>query len=401
LLAFAVRVALIFVLGSPRLAEGSEVINVAVSLAKTGHFSDAYGPGTGPTAHVAPVYPFLLSLIYRVLGTGLAGEIGKEVFSSALAALSCSLLPALALAFGWDFRVGLWAGIWAALFPINFYPETKGTFESAFTGVSLVLICLYAAEVWRYGKLSPWFAITGGALAGIAVLASPSVAPVIALLLVMGAWTFRQRMRAFPLYAALLMGVAALVLIPWMLRNELVLGSPIFVRSNLGLELMLSNNDLASPDYQTNFVHGLFGRYHPFANFDAQAEEIRLGEAGFQRERMEQAKSWIVSHPARFAQLTLERVGLFWFPPMARISQTIWMGLQALLGIAGFILLWLKTKNIARWIIAAVWLGYPFVYYFVQTYTRYRYPVEWTFVLLGSYAVWTFSVGRSSDGLAV
>src|SRR5688500_1058460 len=36
---------------------GSEVELAAASLAHGRGLSDAYGPGTGPTAHVSPVYP--------------------------------------------------------------------------------------------------------------------------------------------------------------------------------------------------------------------------------------------------------------------------------------------------------------------------------------------------------
>ena len=52
-LALRSRISLIFLLGSYKHAAGSEVINIAISLAKTGDFADAYGPGSGPTAHAS------------------------------------------------------------------------------------------------------------------------------------------------------------------------------------------------------------------------------------------------------------------------------------------------------------------------------------------------------------
>jgi hypothetical protein len=387
LVALTVRICLIFVVGSYRQNEVTEVNNIARSLAISGGFADAYGPGSGPTAHAAPVYPFLLSSVFRVLGTGRAGEIGQEIFSSAIASITCALLPALAVAFGFPARVGWCAGFWAALFPINFYPETKGAFEGALVALSLVLICLYFACVWTRGRLSALEAVVGGMLAGIGTLVSPTVGAVAFLMLVIGGWVLRDKLRAYTRYAAAFAAVAIVSLIPWTLRNERALGSPIVARSNLGLELMLSNNDRAEADYFKNFANGVISQYHPFLNPVVRAAEIREGEVAFQRARMKEAEAWIATHPRRFAELTAARIAWFWFPSMARSVQTVYLRLEVLLGFTGYVLL-LLSRNRCLWLIAALWLGYPLIYYFVQSYSRYRYPVEWSFLFLGSYAIW-------------
>src|SRR5271166_4039693 len=81
-IAFCVRLAIIFGTKSYLQVEHTEIVRVATSLAEHGTLADAFGRQTGPTAHVAPMYPILLSLIFRVFGTGLAGEIAQEAFSS-------------------------------------------------------------------------------------------------------------------------------------------------------------------------------------------------------------------------------------------------------------------------------------------------------------------------------
>src|SRR5258708_4921704 len=53
--------------------EGTEIVNVAHHLAERGTFDDPYKSPTGPTAHVAPGYPFFLSAVYRLFGTSQAG----------------------------------------------------------------------------------------------------------------------------------------------------------------------------------------------------------------------------------------------------------------------------------------------------------------------------------------
>ena len=55
--------------------------SVAASLAAGHGFSSPYWIPTGPTALVPPVYPFLLTLVFRVFGNHelLAGRRGKRV----------------------------------------------------------------------------------------------------------------------------------------------------------------------------------------------------------------------------------------------------------------------------------------------------------------------------------
>jgi hypothetical protein len=61
-----------FVFGPPPLEShlGGETIAVAENLASEGAFANPYFTmaRTGPTAHLAPLYPSLLGLLYRIFG---------------------------------------------------------------------------------------------------------------------------------------------------------------------------------------------------------------------------------------------------------------------------------------------------------------------------------------------
>jgi 4-amino-4-deoxy-L-arabinose transferase-like glycosyltransferase len=167
LLALTVRVALIFAIGSYQRPERTEVVKIAIKLAENGEFADAYGPGTGPTAHTSPLYPLLLSCVFRLFGTGQAGELGQEILSSLIGSLACALLPYLALAFHLGRTTGVWAGLCAALLPVNFWAETKGSFESALSELALVVICLYFALAWERERFSLREACAGGVMRGL------------------------------------------------------------------------------------------------------------------------------------------------------------------------------------------------------------------------------------------
>src|SRR5450631_3420139 len=51
---------------------GGEAENIARTLAESGRFADPYSVPSGFTAHCSPFYPALLSLVYKLIGTGIA-----------------------------------------------------------------------------------------------------------------------------------------------------------------------------------------------------------------------------------------------------------------------------------------------------------------------------------------
>jgi hypothetical protein len=53
-----------------------------------------------------------------------------------------------------------------------------------------------------------------------------------------------------------------------------------------------------------------------------------------------------------------------------------------------------KELDFTRWTFAAILVSYPLVYYFVQSATRYRFPIVWITCLLAAYAVLKFVAGR-------
>src|SRR5277367_3880245 len=79
-LSWTVRIAIVLVTGAHRQAVNPvETVLVAESLAAGEGFSNPYGCRTGPTAHLAPVYPFVLSLIDRAFPPGSSRELATFI----------------------------------------------------------------------------------------------------------------------------------------------------------------------------------------------------------------------------------------------------------------------------------------------------------------------------------
>jgi hypothetical protein len=326
-----------------------ETVRVALSLAHHGTFADPFLLPTGPTAHIAPGFPAVLSAIYTIFGDGMAGETAKRIIGCAVSALSYAFLPAVGRACGFRPGAGIGAGLFGAVFPLNRYEEVSGNFESPWAALFLMLL-VYAAAANKQPIL-----------AGAGLLFAPVLAPVFVAFALVRRWWL-------PLALAVVMAA------PWAWRNHQELGAWIWSRDNLGLELGLSNRDQAAPALRDNVRLGLHRASHP-SHSPIEADKVcYYGEAGYNRLRMRTAVAWIESHPARFAILTLARMRWFWFP-------SIYFSVLVLLAAYGI------RRAPSAWIFAAVWLLFPLVYYAIQYDPRYRHPMEWSILLAAAKGV--------------
>ncbi|MGO9085988.1 MAG: hypothetical protein ACLQBK_12235 [Candidatus Sulfotelmatobacter sp.] len=382
-LALSVRLVIIFTTKTYLYIEHTEAVRIATSLATRGTFADAYGH-TGPTAHAAPLYPLILSVVFRIFGTGLAGELAQEVLSSTIASLIYASLPTLSMACGLGSETGILAGVLGAALPVNFWSETKGSFEAPLVGLFLVMFCIAMGRDWRsQGDFSTRSACKVGMLSGIGLLASPTLAPVILASLFLGYILFRKtKAKEYIRFTAIVVGIAVLCLTPWTVRNYLVLGSPVWARSNLGLELYIANNDLSEPNLKDNYRW--FDQLHPFASPAENAKLRVMGEIPYEREKLANAERWIAIHPKRFTWLTVRRIYYFWFPTMTRRAQTILMALFTVGAAAGLIQL-LRSRNVTASLFLGIVTFYPLIYYFVSSFPRYRSPIDWVLIFLCSF----------------
>jgi hypothetical protein len=109
--AFAFRAIIILHRGNYQTLSSTENVRVAVALLRKRQLADVFGPGTGPSAHVSPVYPMLLSLVFRVAGTGAAGELAKRLFAAFLASVTYALFPFVGIEVGIQLEAAVCAGL--------------------------------------------------------------------------------------------------------------------------------------------------------------------------------------------------------------------------------------------------------------------------------------------------
>jgi hypothetical protein len=404
LLGVASRIAVVKVLQIPPVLDFAESELIAKSLATHNLFGDPYKVPTGATAHHAPIYPFLLSGIFRAFGYGSAAAMAMIVMNVCFTSLQYALLPVLGIMAGAR-RSALGAAFVGALLPWRIMKDIR--WETSLNGLALLLAVLFTLWAWaqpgqsgtsagsfdesaenhRGPQWNPLASLsrTGlfGFFWGALCLTCPSALPAFLLLLVL--FTIKRGWKP-ALWAAAICGLTVL---PWCVRNYLQLGGFAFVRDNLPIELHVSNNDFASPLSQDNIreVPGnFFHNVHPYSSTTEALLVAEKGELAYNHEKLKETLAWIETHPRKFVVLTGTRIVDYWIlPSTVPIKGLAWLPVE-LLAIWGLVILFKEDAPVG-WVLLAIWTGFPLVYYLVQVDSRYHYPLDWSTFFLAAVAV--------------
>lgn len=360
---------------------GYESLELGCSLAKTGTFADPFRVPSGPSAHLAPLFPWLVSGLIRWLGDGPAAMNALQWLGTVVVAFQLSLWPWVTERLGMGFAAGVigaagWLVAGFVLLPF---------WEAAYIA-PLILILVVCMHRILSEKVSTAFVLLTGVLWGVVFLFSP-VPLVVFLALCLWIVCFKRMPRVQKLALVL---IPFLVISPWLARNYQVFHHFILIRDNLGMELSNSNRSCATFSFRNNAVAKC--NVHPMELVSEDLKIRKVGEYEYNQGRMREALGWIKSNPRRFAELTKQRFLAFWLHgpgneffgswQMAVSSVIIWAAVP--LSVGGLWLLWKSDRNTAGLCLAWLLL-FPPVYYIVAFVPRYRYPILWASLMPASY----------------
>lgn len=368
------------------LGHGFEMAAIAKNLAETGTYGNPFEPAvTGPTALAPPLYPLFLAALIKILRVHSVIVFTVMLANILVNALIAALMPRLSRVFYGDLVPGaLGAVLWilaARLMP---------PWDASYTIAGLMLFCLATAK-WNDERKTVAAASTlTGFWAGVLSLLNPVTILVVLPWVAMRLWLRRLSLRDAAKYIAVTLLMIALCNVPWLARNYAIWHAPV-LRSNFGLTLYSSNNSCAESSLYKNMKSGCYQKTNPV---DSE-EEIRLlqavGELRYDHQRTADALRWIRENPSRFRQLTLSRIGEFWFPDPDLYA--IWA--ITLLSIPGIILMAIRRQPLTLFVLT-IWVLYPIMYYVVISCDRYRYPILWTSMLpAGYFLAWLLTGPRS------
>jgi len=362
---------------------GWETGRIAYSLAHGMGFSSPFGGNTGPSAWTAPIYPWIVSIAFRLFGSySRAAAFSLLTFNSVFAALTSWTIYRTARRV-FNSNVAIWAGwIWA-LYPDTIFWSVKWIWETSLSTFLLSLLFMLTIEMAGDERVASWLGY--GLLWGLEALTNPSA---LSFLPFAGGWlAYQLQRRGKPFLAPAALGAVVfwMTIMPWLVRDYAAMGHFVLVRDNAGNELWIGNNPLA----QGQYVLAL----HPSRNPQVLANYQAMGEWAFCAEQGRRAREWIAQNPGRFATITARRVWFFWnglprlakYPSLSEIKNSHIL-LLSVVGIWG-LLLAIKRRVHGIFLFSTLLVFYPLVYYICFPEPRYRHPIDPQLIILGVYLV--------------
>ena len=350
---------------------GWETGRLARSIALGEGFSSPFDAPTGPSAWVAPLYPYFLAGVFKLFGvyTNTSAWIALAV-NCVFSALTCVPIYFISKEL-FSEKVAKWSAWLWALAPFSIYWAIRFAWETSFDTMLFAFAFLLAIRLEQQNQLSRWlwFAFIWGLIA----LSNPSL---LTFLPFAGFWVlYRQHRRSqmrfrWAFYSGLLF---CAMIAPWITRDYVVFHKFILIRGNFGVELRLGNGP------------GADGQLKPYLHPSQDPLEFEryrsMGEVAYAAMRGRQAMDWIEENPGRFATISLIRFYYYWcgtpraVPDLDAVLRYMLVTLSSVLTFFGLGYA-LRRGNRGAFLYVWMFLTVPTIYYFTYTHPRYRHPIE-------------------------
>jgi hypothetical protein len=244
--------------------------------------------------------------------------------------------------------------------------------------VLLSLDLIVAGLCW-FAPLRRWRGAAGwGLIGGFCGLVNPAVALAWGVPSLLIGWQQRAWSRF-----GLAVVVAGMVLLPWTVRNYLVFGRLIPVKSNLAYELYQS--ECLQPD---GLIQSTTFGTHPYASAGRERQEYKaVGEMAFLDHKRQQFRQAFWADPGDFVERVADRFlgATVWYSPYDRAKEArhpwrlLFYRLTYPLPFLGLLVLivtgvW-RPLSWPQWAVMAVYLLYLLPYIGISYYDRYGMPL--------------------------
>ncbi len=344
----------------------------------------------------APLYPYLLAVIYKIFGHSL--NLVRTI-QLILGALNCAVIFWTAKSL-FGRKTGIWCGTLAAFYGIFvFYEATIGK-----DGISIFLTDLALFGLVLSLKNPSWHRwLLSGIVLGCAILTRGNLVLLLPLLVVWMAIVLRSYPLRIVAGAIASFSLGAVIIVSLVtLRNYVVGNDFVLTTSQGGQNFYIGNNPRASGFFENPKRIRLNPKYEE-ADFKAEAlrktgrKEMKPSEiSGFW---FNEGLRFIGQNPKRALSLLFTKTAMFWnyfeipdnynyyfFRQEVPILSLLFVGfgLVAPLGIFG---LYLARKNPAAWLFMIFILGYMASIVPFHMASRYRLPIVPVLIIFAGYTI--------------
>jgi len=354
-----------------------ETGNIAFALSQGKGFGNLFRQNTGPTAWLPPVYPFLLSLIFRIFGAFTVRSFFVAVLLNALFSAAATF-PLYHLARQVASRTVAIATAWLWVFlPAGIMMPFEWIWDTSLSVLLATTLLWMTFHISNSASAKRWLAY--GLLWAIALLTNPSLGIALPFFLIWAALRARNLVQLSWRIPASTFALILLCGLPWTIRNYSAFHRFIPIRSSLPFELWIGNNDIFDP----HAINGI----QRITRFAETRHYAQLGENAYLTEKRTRAANFIRQKPALFLHLTGRRIIATWIGtehPFSDFLQANSLLIRTILlcnflltlGTAAGALLVARSKNPFAAPLAVFPMLYPLVYYVTHTSLRYRHPVD-------------------------
>lgn len=267
-----------------------------------------------PTAFRPPVYPIQLGGLMLFLPAAVAVAVGNLIWGG----ITVWATWRAGVALGLGEQRSLLAALLVAVDPMLLQYSAQPMTEVTCAGLASLLV------FWIVRRDCPEAVrqLGIGLLFGLLVLCRPTFWPFAGLILCV--WVLQKLLLKEPTPAAAVswrvIVSALLVLVPWVVRNQMVMGSPILMTTHGGYTILLANN----PEFYSEVVDRGWGSEWSKPSFDrwtkgllaSMRDELGPDSTEMDRDRWQglQARRFIWNEPERFAQAVWYRIRSLWSP---------------------------------------------------------------------------------------
>jgi hypothetical protein len=239
---FVTRLAVAWLTGNLFNIRLTEMLLIALTFAGGHGYADPYGFNSGPTAHSTPLFPLLLAAVIVIFGAGRFAQAVLSTMACAATALRCALTPMFVEDAGLGRGVTIITAALSVFYIGALRTEVSGGVDAPLVALSLLAIVWMSFRLWRSGDWRSRIPVGFLAVSGFSCLLNPQVLPVVVGIFTAGLFGCEAKFRKRLAWLGAAQAVCiCLFLLPWGIRNWVELDTFIPLRSNLGMELWLSN----------------------------------------------------------------------------------------------------------------------------------------------------------------